>query len=252
MAERIVHPEFRDALVRTKWPFSDNATLISTTGEVIPEGMFLDAVFYPVGNNDSLHLSRITRGARQVVMAISNSAQQEVATASFSVTVTPEIINFYDAYGRHAGAIVADPVRVAALIAWPVTESTFEPSATEWVAACVVPMPEVGVHGLRLEDGTILAGDVWLVGGDGIVLTPDDNRIRVDLVGDPLFIRRRCQTDADYVTPIILRTINHIPPDNRGDFRFAVAAALRDSSILRIEPVGDGLKFSIIGSKLES
>ena len=101
-----------------------------------------------------------------------------------------------------------------------------------------MPTPEIGVRGLVLEDGTVVSGEVWLVGENGIILTSEthdtkqtcaadavtQNVIRVDAVGDPLFLRKLCDPDELFTTPKFVKTIKiktgsyefDYSPDERG------------------------------------
>ena len=46
----------------------------------------------------------------------------------------------------------------------------FERAHTEFAATVCVPVPEIGINGFILDDGTLLTGDVWLIGTDGVVI----------------------------------------------------------------------------------
>ena len=90
-----------------------------------------------------------------------------------------------------------------------------------------MPTPEVGIRGVILSDGTIMPDteddELWFVGGDGIILTHEQNTaagncnssvenfptIRIDAVGDPLFLRKLCDPVNAFTTPNFIKTLQN-------------------------------------------
>jgi hypothetical protein len=103
-----------------------------------------------------------------------------------------------------------------------------------------------------------MAADVWLIGEDGVVLRKDENAIRVDIVGDPLFKRKLCTTTGGnielFVTPNFVRTVNGIKPDEYGNFTITANNELAGDTILRIYPdaANNVVKIEFVGQRLES
>lgn len=249
MPERIIFPEFRDELEFTRYPFADAATLISSnTRQLLESDTFLDASLYPIGGSVQLFISSVQVASRRVTIWLSDRLTTNIASATFDPLDPPENLEFTDQYGRPAGILVSDAVRLSRFAAWESTEHVFAVQATEFVASCVIPTPGVGVRGLVDATGEILTGDVWLIGDNGIVLrVENDCTIRVDIVGDPLFVRKLCQPDDLFVTPRMLRTINGCPPDANGDYKLVVGDHLSPQTVLRINPTDEGLQIEAVG-----
>lgn len=263
-------PQFLDEQLNTPYPFSSGVTLTNGEGYFIPDDLFLDAHLYPIGVSSGLHLSQVTLTSVAITLYLSDSVTDKIASASFPVLDAPELITFSDVYGRPAGVLVADPSRLNVLQSWALGDHFFETSASEFVAAVCTPSPEVGFRGFQLDDGTVLTGDIWLVGADGVVLRKETtvvpgavgqpNRtypvVRVDIVGDPLFRRRLCLGHALFTTPQLLKTITvHANgygflcgPDPRGDFKLTVGNNLAADTVLRVRTTPDGILLEAEGT----
>ena len=99
------------------------------------------------------------------------------------------------------------------------------------------------MRGIITERGELFTQDVLLVGDNGIVLrqdAEDPEVIRVDVVGDPLFIRKNCTEVERFTTPNFLRTINGCPPDSDGNFNLTVGDHQSAETIVRIYANGQG------------
>lgn len=249
MAERIIFPEFRHELEFTRYPFADAATLVaSNTRQELEQDIFLDASLYPIGVSVQLFISSVVVTSRRVTIWLSDRLTNNIASSTFDPLDPPENLEFVDKYGRPAGILVSEAVRLSRFAAWESTEHMFAVQATEFVASCVIPVPGVGVRGLVAADGSMLTGDVWLIGDNGVVLSAvDDCTIRVDIVGDPLFVRRFCQQNDLFTTPRLLRTINGCPPDANGDYKLVVGNHLAPQTVLRINPTDEGLQIEAVG-----
>lgn len=249
---RLLFPEFRDELEPTKYPFADDASLAAAGGVVVVgSDTFLDASLYPVGGGPRQYLSRVVAATREVTLYTADPTRADLSSVTFDPLDPPDDLYLEDAYGRPAGVLVSEANRLASFQAWPRGETRFLPGATEFCASCVVPVPDVGVRGVLLDDGTLLTGDVWLVGEDGVVLRTEGGEIRVDVVGDPLFRRRLCQPTNLFTTPRFVKTVNGVPPDARGEFQLTVGRRLAADTVLRIFPDGaGGLTISAAGPQL--
>jgi hypothetical protein len=274
MAERILHPEWRDENETTKYPFGSNASLTNGT-DVILEGIFLDAILYPIGGSVRLFMPLVTVAHNQVTLSIGDDVNGILATGSFDLVSPPDRVTFQDAFGRPAGVLVSEPNRLAIFQSWAIGEHSFGQSDTEFAATVVVPTPEIGLRGVQLEDGSLFTGEIWMVGDDGIVLQAEDLQvpspvcgdpaidvavIRVDAIGDPLFRRRLCTDDNLFVTPRFVKTITiddgrqrvRCGPDEAGDFKLTVNNDLAEDTVLRIRPTEAGIVIEAEGSGLES
>lgn len=254
MQQRIIYREWRDEQAGSKYPFADDASLVASTGLTLDQAIFLDAVVYPIGGGPRVYLTKVAaRGTRTVTISIGTQNGAALASASFDPLEPPSELNLFDALGRPAGLLVSTPDRLAAFQTWPFGDHDFGQNA-EFVSSCVIPMPAPGLRGLLLEDGTLFTGDVWIVGEDGVVVRKDgEGVIRIDLVGDPLFRRRLCEPNDLFATPRFIKTINGVPPDDRGTFLLTVNSELAGDTILRVYPSEDGksLRVEVVGQKLE-
>ena len=219
---RIIFPEWRAENSNTTYPFTAEATL--TNGTVfIPSGILVDAILYPIGSDGPLRLSRVDVAYGSVTLWIGDSININLASGTFTIPSTNEQIALTDSNGMPAGLLIGQPEQLGLFLTWGIGTQLFESDQTPFTATVCVPTAAPGVTGFLLPDGTLLTGEVWLVGDAGIVLrheivtTPDPTGgingdvtydvIRVDVVGDPLFRRRLCVPDTLFQTPLMLQTL---------------------------------------------
>jgi hypothetical protein len=274
MVERTLHPEWRAEQETTKYPFGSNASLANDENDVILEGVFLDAILYPIGSTARVFLSQVEITHDSVELTLADPVTTLLASASFDLLDPPSRVVFTDPLGRPAGMLVSEPSRLVSFQSWTVGTHLFDIEQTEFAATVVVPTPEIGLRGIQLEDGSLFTGQIWIVGDDGVVVRSEPTTvpgkcgeddvdlsvIRVDIVGDPLFRRRLCTADDLFVTPRFLKTISiddgkqvvRCGPDENGDFKLTVNNALAEDTILRIRPSEDGLVIEAVGSTLQS
>ena len=260
MTERLIFPEWRDENAKAKYTFADSATL--DNGEYqIDEAAFLDGRLYPIGGNERLYLSRITRDGDDITLGISAEGLGELATATFSVASPPDNgeLAFSDAYGRPAGILLSTPTALAALGALDQGTQAMMLAQTRFAATVVIPQPDVGVRGILTEEGDFLAGDVWLVGEDGVVLREEDGAIRVDFIGEPYASRELCQDEepqegGETVEPILapfcpIKTINGYAPNDYGNLELRIGSDQSETNIMRIIGQNGQLKISLLGQR---
>jgi hypothetical protein len=230
-------PGYRDENASSRYPFADGALLVADSGLAVDPATFIDAAVYPIGGRERAALTALEVDNRRVTIWVGDGDDAARASAAFDPLRPPAAVRLADAYGRPAGLLLADPVLLAASQAWAPGRHAFPAGMAEFAASCVVPTPEVGVRGFLTAAGDLLTGDVWWVGERGVVVRAEDDAIRVDVVGDPLFSRRLCFPLGLFVTPRFVRTINHIPPGPDGDFRLIVGNHDAPDTILRIYPL---------------
>lgn len=214
------HPGWRDELEDTNYPFADHATLDNGQGAAFLRRTLLDATVHLWGAELPVWISRVTVGPDRIELAISDGSQNERCWGSFDSRIPPDRLALYDEFGRPAGVLVSEPLRMASLASWGQGTHRFEPEHTELVASVVVPLARpYAVEGFQIgNDPHLVRGDVWLVADDGIVFTCEDggthadgqpiHRIRVHATGDPLFRRKLCGEEAAvFETPRFIQQI---------------------------------------------
>lgn len=274
MAERILFQEWRKENETTKYPFADASTL-TNGNQFIVEGTILDAILYPIGGDARLYLSQVTVGFDVVTIWIGNVANKLLASATLPTLNPPDDLTFTDTYGRPAGLMVSESIRLGIFASWGIGTFTFKNDQTEFAATVCVPQPAQGVRGVLLDDGTLLTGDVWLVGDDGVVLRHESilapspqgacgptiayEVIRVDVVGDPLYTRRLCLPQLLFATPNFIKTVTFQDPHQRivctpnafGDIKMTVNNSTAAQPVLRIHPTQNGNKVEVVGTMLQ-
>ena len=233
----ITGDQFRNENTDSRYPFADNATLISQSGMQLGDDIVVDALLHPVSDTNQLYLDSIQiTGATALFVIGDNTASKYVGTADLS-TIQDGSIGIQDGSQRPAGILVVDPLRVKTLLGWAQGVHTFGITAAPFVLSCCVPSPLVGVTGLAAADMPTLTGDVWLVGENGVILSfTDQDSIRVDVVGEPLAARKLCHNNEAFVAPQFLKTINNIPPSAWGGFTLTIGKILASKPALRITP----------------
>jgi len=240
-------------------------------GEFILEGTFLDAHLYPIGAGTGMYLRAVELSYEKGIIYIGDADNDTVCTGEFDIPIDVNDIRLLDSYGRPAGILVSEPARLALIQSWGNGLHSFEPGDTPFVASCCMPTPEIGVRGIVLEDGSLFAGPVWIMGDDGVALRYEEAElpatkcgesartvqvIRVDVVGDPLFQRRLC-TDVDlFQTPNPVRKIqikergNPVAlcaPDENGNISIQMNNSEAVDTALRVRTTDEGLVFEVVG-----
>lgn len=266
---RILHPQWRDYNDPLSYPFADNMSLTNEDGIAIPQTTFIDASIYPVGGDTGLYLREVIIYTDSATFTIADDSSNSRCSGTMSLLDIPAAIRLTDAYGRAAGVLVSEPDRLAIFQAWSAGTYTFTAAQTAFAITCCLPTPEIGVRGILLADGTIMTGNVWLTGDNGIVLscrevTTSDGpggvprtypAIRIDVVGNPLYKRKLC---ADtFTTPQFLKSIkvtdglNEVvcTPNELGDCKITSGSALTADPTLRVRTTANGIVFETAGKK---
>lgn len=243
-------PQWRNANDKGKYPFLLSVTMTNGT-VILPDSLFADARLYPIGGNQDLYLSRIVKNDSRVTFYVSDSETPDLASGYYLLASPPELIRLEDRFGREAGVLVTDPIRLTPIAGWAEGTQSFSLSQTAFAAAVVTPMPTAGVRSLRVDDDEALFDDVYLIGGRGVTLDVDDTdptapKILVHAVGELLFKRLLCSVTG-FVVPCFLETINGNPPDAEGNFYIGVCGIDSSNTILRVEPIENGLNITTVG-----
>lgn len=254
---RIIFPEFRDEQGDSRYPFADQASLLSSTGQVIPKDAFLDASLYVINAPAPLYISEIEVGS-DVTIRIGSATSSFAAYAKYNPFVYPAnpTLAVYDAYERPAGVLLLNADSAASIAGWGAGSHLFTATDTEFVSSVVVPAQEPGVRAVTATGvNDFITGDVWLVGRRGVVLRKTDARtVRIDVVGAPLFKREICGADGNpnttFTPKTFLRTINGCAPDEFGNFTITAVPKTAADSTLRIYPEEAAIKIAVVGKKV--
>lgn len=227
------------------YPFSSSATRNDVTGAFTLPDSFLVALYLPVHaglavDPAKFFVARVTVVATGYNVAIGyddGTTSPPIVAAAVIASSTlvrygeyalPGIGDFSDTVGK---IVIGSTDEIAAQ---PAGEYLFNASGGLLDTDCIRPMIR-GVSSISVVNGQDVSpriyGDVRLISGDNIRITITGNDIRIDAVdGAQLDQSCVCAGDATLAPPV--RTINGIPPDNNGDFRFV------NSKCVNIEPDG--------------
>lgn len=262
--QRIQYAQWRDANEPTRYPFDESATL-SNGQRMILEGAFLDATLHPVGGVAGMYLSQVTITNRDMTFHIAAPGAGELCHGSVPINPTVDHVALYDSLNRPAGLLVSEANRLSTFQSWGFGTHEFLPGQTTFAATVCCPVPDNGLRGVLLDDGTLLTGDVWLVGGDGVVLQHATNAqgqdvIRIHAVGDPLYVRRACADGESFTAPRFLQSVTFTDgtqsftcrPDEHGDIKLTVGNHLAAETILRVRTTAGAIRIEAVGSSLQS
>jgi hypothetical protein len=260
----IRHPEFLNELENTKYPFVPTAAL-SNGSDTFLEGTFLDAHLYTVTGTNRYYISNVNVASDRLTITIGDANESNRMTGEVAQPIIDGNVRLVDVYGRSGGILVSEPVRLSLLAAWGVGDHRFEQRQTEFCVTCQVPVPDPGLTAIRLETGEILSGKVWLVGEDGVVLRTelttdkDGNTVevlRVDVVGDPLYLQRLCTPEELFYPVNPIRTLRvkqgeyiyDCVPDEQGNFTIQMNDSQVADAALRIRTTPEGIVVTVEGS----
>ena len=259
--------EWRDEHEDSNYPFEDRATLVSSLGQILLSGTFLDAAIYPSGVEGTLFISQIVVTNTDITVILATEQIEEVCRGTFALDALPDEVRLTDPFGRSAGVLVSDALHLSVFQAWPTGTHEFGIDAAPFVAAVVFATPGNYVQGFLLDDGSVVSGEVWLVGGLGVILShrqhiDDQGRVfevvRADAIGDALFKRRLCSPGL-FQTPRFLKKVvvqkggrkHTLLPNDFGDVQITVGSQLAPSTILRVYPDQAGITFETVGEQLQ-
>lgn len=250
--DKVFYIEWREEQQQSLYPFADGSSLLTKTNQTFPAEVFVDAAIYPIGGVPPIYLSKVNVAVRKVTIYIGGLGNDSLVSGVYDPVDPPESIELVDSAGRSSGAIVLNKIEAAVLQSWPVGDHTFNPDNSTFCPTVVMTLPDYGVTSVVLDDGTVLTGDVWLVGGNGVILREYDGAIRADITGDPLSKRNRCDADVvnSFVTPTFLKTINGIEAGIDNDFKFLVGQNQSIDNIIRVYPQDGTLKVEVVGQVL--
>ncbi len=264
-------PEWRDEQEYSQYPFEDGCSLTTTTGEKFERSTFIDAAVYVVDNVDQISLTRVDIEAESLKLYLGTPANTLLVTCEFAWTSADTHVQLIDAAGRACGVLVTDAARLSIFQSWGSGTFLFDSTAAILVAACNHAVPSAGVTAFELDDGSILYGDCYIVGDNGVVLNcvpttrrtecgvVEDKRyaIQVHAVGDPLFLRKLCEPNL-FKSNSFLQTLVfqkgekevELGPGEDGRIMIWQAPVVSENTILRVVQKNNKLSVTVVGEKL--
>lgn len=242
----MIGQSWREEQLSTQYPFSDGATLTADTAQTIARDTFLDAAVCLVGGVGPLYLSQIDVTAQGVTFWIGDVNERLAASGSYVFAAEVAVIELVDVAERPAGILVSEPTRLSRFAVWPDGRHSFDILSTEFVARATMCPPIQGVSAFRDNSEVPISGHVFLVGDEGVLLRLIDDKIRVDVVGDPLFKRRLCGADGSQLDRLFVKAFAGLRPNSKGEFVLTVNEHV-DGSVLRIKSDTGGIDISMIG-----
>lgn len=251
---RILYPQFRDEQSDSRYPFADNAGLLSVERKLdIGRDTFIDASLYIIDGDRQSYLSAITVTPIAVTITVGDVGAKVRATGTYSALNPPEdgIVELFDSWQRPCGMLLSTPLALSRFAAWPAETHTFKLADTQFVGSVVIPAKAPGVRGITAETLELLTGDVWLIGDRGIMVRQDgDGIIRFDVVGEPLFQRYLCQPYERFQPRIFVKTINGCGPDAYGNFTLTATAHGATDAVLRVFVQDGNIRIDTVGRKV--
>lgn len=250
MARTILFPDWQNEQEHSAYPFTDDTT--RTNGiDTLSNSVFLDARLYLIGAEGPLYLSSINVEAEQAVFTI-RDAQNTRATGTYNFESGASRIGLVDEYGRPAGVLVGTAESLSFFSTWPLGEHLFTQEQAEFMSTVTIPTPQIGVRGFITENGTFFTKDVWLLGEQGVFFTRESpGVIRVDIVGDSAAKRKFCDALGDFQPTRFVRTLSGMGPNTYGDFKLLSGGNEALDTVLRIQPIQNGLSIRLIGGVLQ-
>lgn len=234
----VTFQDWRAENAHSQYPFSDIATLVTTSGERLRAGMFIDAAIF-VSRVAEIRLTEMVCSASGVLLWFGDNTAPRHRKAQIDFSDTSDAIAITTSTGVQSGTLVIDRKKIIEITSWSLGTKLFRPGSSELVASALHPLPDKAVTSFDVPSGEVFSGDVWLVGENGVVLRHDNGAIRVDVVGDPLFRRKLCEPLTDFSPPRFLRSINGVEADSQQNFQFTISSTEVDKPSIRIFQSGD-------------
>jgi len=247
------------------YPFNDTCSMTSLNGDIVPKGAILDARVYTTSSKETTYISVIDVSESTLTIHLSDSSYVDIAKAT--VELGDQLAIFLDTFGREVGVIYADFDKLRGALGSTQTLFEFDTTALAFVSSVLVPQPRNVLTSLYTDTSKAAAGDIWLIGEDGVALTVSDNTVSVNINSDPLFKRKSCEVGIDSSNQYTQRqvkaiTINNelVYPDQYGIIIWRVnsGTSISDSSsnigssaedsLMRIFNVTNGISVEVVGN----
>ena len=224
---KIYGPTWQDSLQGLQYPFAVPGPVRAETGTVLDPGVLTDLALFVRATTEKAYLFTITvlQGASATL-----TFTDPVGTTVGTAVVTPAdsgraaiALN-----GVNVGFLTFEDPAMRGVLNWTSATYTFR---TELVPHVLVFSDPLWRRGVVLPDGTVLTGEIWLVGAQGIQFEETATGFAVHAYGDPYVGRtgpRRTYTQIGNVLPDADGNISLVPSGTQARFR------------INVIPVGDG------------
>jgi hypothetical protein len=215
---KISGPTWPDALRGLQYPFAIPGPIRADDGTVLDPDVVTDLALFVSADVEKVLLYTVTvvQGV-SATFTFANGAGTPVGT----VTVTP-VSNGragISLNGVNTGFMTSDPTAMRGVLNWTSAVYSFR---VELVPHVLVFSDPAWRRGVVLPDGTVLTGEIWLVGSDGIQFEATADGFRIHAYGDPYAGRtgpRRAFTALNGVLPDSNGNINLVPQGTNASFR---------------------------------
>lgn len=207
---QIYYPSWRDANAVIRYPFIDEATLLSDDAACqLTDDWLVDAAIYSPIAVSRVRISQLEILGTAATATLSDESRELGSAAIDRFSQEPAVI--LDANAQPIGSLVPGPRGHAALFDIPDGVYYFSLSQLELVSSCVLynPSPSA-LHGFKTSDNRSLIGDpLVFVGERGIQLVVEESNeidpagqslavdvLRIHAMGDPQQLSRDCDDPA--------------------------------------------------------
>lgn len=192
-----------DTRVLTNYPFLDTSNMTSDSGVFIPPDVFVDACIYITSEDYRVYIAEINKTPNRLridVRDFSGSLMRAEYIFGDSIELDYKMFSFlvlFNENGDEAGVIGVNVLKLLSHLNHS-NVLTFGYSNTAFTPSALVPLkaPSSGITKVTSQNKSV-SGVVWLIGENGVVLDYENNKLRVNAVGDFLY-RRGTSQDPDY------------------------------------------------------
>lgn len=193
--------EYRNQNSQRRYPFSDEATMVDANGNSIPTDFLIDAFLYCIDLQGSIYMSSVDLSSGKIYFT-DTGTNKVCGYADFSPGDSQAYV--YDSVQRQVGTLVFGDGLSQLFLGSQLR--TFASDATMLCPTAFIAMNQTGVRALKLPDGTIMTGTIFIEGQNGVIVTTyTDNGqsiLKLDIVGAPLPTEQDCGDTCPNITEI--------------------------------------------------
>ncbi len=231
----------------SRFPFREDATLLSTTQRSIPEGFLVDAqVFAPNDLEGVPFLKTVRVVGSKILGAV---AINDTIIGSFSIAssdVNNGVVALQSDEGFARGTLVFGALAIDAFQTLKIGDNAFTVESAGFEASCVFRYPSNVVNSITVL-GVPYSGKIALVEGDGVaIVKTSQSDLRFDATGSPTEIQDCCVDPGESV-----KSINGAVPNSHGNIQFNVETFSEpetpsdDRQVLRLNSIPNGIRFDL-------